>query len=107
MIDVEVMKPLRGSILMLVNVRHIEQRSKVDHVMLWHSLLRLRFDIGESELIAVCQDLADRGCLKYDQVRDKDQHGRETTRISLYRLQLTPKGRDLCEGTITDPAIVF
>ena len=104
-IDVELLKRLRGAILKLVNNRHVAQQSRADHIVLWHMLQDLRFSIGESELIAICQDLADRGWLKYEEVRDKDQHGRLTTRVSLFKLQLTPAGRDLCEGTTSNPAI--
>ncbi len=103
--DVELLKQLRGSILMLVNNRHVAQQSRADHILLWRMLQDLRFSIGESELITICQDLADRGFLKYEESRDKDQHGRPTTRVSLYKLQLTPAGRDLCEGTTSNPAI--
>lgn len=95
-------KRLRAAILELLNTRHTEQQSRVDHVALWHIMLDLRFDVGEHDVITLLQDLSDRGYVKCEQSRD-----RRTNRVSIYRIQLTPAGRDLCEGTTADAAITF
>ena len=101
-LDAQQNKRLRGAILEILNTRHQSQQSRVDHVALWHIMLDLRFDLGENDLLTLLQDLRDRTLLTYEQTRD-----RRTNRVSLFKLQLTPAGRDLCEGTETNPAIQF
>jgi hypothetical protein len=95
-------KRLRGAVLEILNTRHQSQQSRPDHVALWHIMLDLRFDLGENDLLTLLQDLHDRRLIGYEETRD-----RRTNRVSVFRLQLTPAGRDLCEGTTTDPAIQF
>ena len=56
----------------------------------------------KNDLLTLLQDLHDRDLLRYKETRD-----RKTNRVSVFKLQLTPAGRDLCEGTKTDPAINF
>lgn len=93
---------LRGAILEILNTRHGAQLSRLDHVALWHIMLDLRFDLGEDDLLTLLQDLCDRGLIVYEESRD-----RRTNRVSLYKLQLTPDGRDLCEGTTSNRAVQF
>jgi hypothetical protein len=93
---------LRYAILEIVNTRHAAQQTRLDHVALWHIMLDLRFDLGENDLLTLLQDLHDRGFLAYTETRD-----RKTNRVSLFKLQITPEGRDLCEGTTTNPAVRF
>jgi hypothetical protein len=101
-VDAQQNKRLRGAILEILNTRHGAQQSRVDHVALWHIMLDLRFDLGENELLTLLQDLHDRDLIAYGETRD-----RRSNRVSIYKLQLTPDGRDLCEGTTTNPAISF
>jgi hypothetical protein len=95
-------KRLRGAILEILNARHGMQQSRIDHVALWHIMLDLHFDLGENDLLTLLQDLSDRGLLIYEESRD-----RRTNRVNLFRLRLTPAARDLCEGTVFNPAINF
>ena len=101
-LDAQLNKRLRGAILEILNTRHGAQQSRIDHVALWHIMLDLRFDLGENDLLTLLQDLHDRDLLRYEENRD-----RRTNRVSVSKLQLTPAGRDLCEGTKIDPAINF
>jgi hypothetical protein len=100
--DAEQNKRLRGAILEILNSRHRTQQSRLDHVALWHIMLDLRFDLGEDELLTLLQDLCDRDLIAYEETRD-----RRTNRVSIFKLQVTPQGRDLCEGTYTNPAVSF
>ena len=101
-LDAQQNKRLRGAILEILNTRHQAQQSRLDHVALWHVLLDLRFDLGENDLLTLLQDLYDRRLIAYEESRD-----RRTNRVSVFKLQLTPAGRDLCEGTSTNPAVKF
>ena len=102
MADAQQNERLRGAILEILNTRHGAPQSRLDHVALWHIMLDLRFDLGENDLLTLLQDLYDRQLLRYDETRD-----RRTNRVSLFKLQLTPAGRDLCEGTTADLAVHF
>jgi predicted transcriptional regulator len=95
-------KRTRAVIIELLNIRHSEQRSRPDHVLMWHMLLDLGADASENEVLTLLQDLFDRGYVAYREEKD-----RRTSRVSISQIQLTPKGRDLIEGTITDPAFLF
>jgi hypothetical protein len=101
-IDAQQNKRFRGAILEILNTRHAAQQSRLDHVALWHIMRDLRFDLGENDVLWLCQDLRDRGLIAYEEKRD-----RQTNRVSLFKLQLCPAGRDLCEGTHTDSAVHF
>jgi hypothetical protein len=101
-VDAQQNKRLRGAILEILNTRHANQQSRLDHIALWHIMVDLHFDLGLDELLTLLQDLYDRTLIKYDET-----HDRKTNRVDIFRLQLTPAGRDLCEGTTTDPAIHF
>ena len=100
--DVAQTKRTRGAIIELLYTRHERQQSRVDHVALWHIMQDLRFDLGENEVITVLQDLADRNYVRFDQRKN-----RYTNRVEITLIQLTSKGRDLKEETITDPAVQF
>lgn len=101
-LDAQQNKRLRAAILEILNTRHQAQQSRLDHVALWHVMLDLRFDLGENDLLTLLQDLFDRRLIVYEESRD-----RRTNRVSVFKLQLTPAGRDLCEGTTRDPAVNF
>lgn len=94
-------KRLRGMILELLQTNHDEQKSRFDSTMLWSALVRgLGFDASENDVITILQDLNGRSYVKYSEIRN--------ARLGQYRIvqiELCPKGRDLLEGTITDPAV--
>jgi hypothetical protein len=94
-------KRLRRMVLELLQANHDAQQSRFDSSMLWSNLVRgLGFDASENDVITVLQDLHGRGYIKYEEIRNQ--------RLGLYyivRIELCPKGRDLLEGTITDPAV--
>ena len=95
-------KRTRAVIVELLIKRHSDQKSRPDHVLLWHMLNDLGCEVGENEAITLLQDLSDRGYIVYH-----EEKNRFTRRAEISLIQLTPKGRDLYEGTITDPAFSF
>ncbi|MGO8759349.1 MAG: hypothetical protein ACLQG3_14615 [Terracidiphilus sp.] len=101
-LDAQQNKRLRGAILEILNTRHQAQQTRLDHVALWHVMLDLRFDLGENDLLTLLQDLCDRRLIVFEETRD-----RRTNRVNVFKLQLTPAGRDLCEGTTANPAVNF
>jgi hypothetical protein len=92
----------RGGVLEILNARHMAQQSRLDHVMLWRMMRDLGFDVSENEVLWLCQDLRDREYILYDGSRDG-----ATGRVSISKMQITAAGRDLCEGTTSDPAVHF
>ena len=94
-------KRMRRVILELLQTNHDEQGSRYDSSMLWSVLVRsLGFDVSLNNVTTVLQDLHGRMYIRYDEIRDQKQ--------GLYyivKIELTPRGRDLLEGTITDPAV--
>jgi len=101
-IDAAQNKRLRGVIIEVLYGRHTAQLSRADHVMLWRIVNEIGCDVGENELITTLQDLSDRSCVKY-----REERNRLTNRVEISLIQLTPRGRDLAERTINDPAIQF
>lgn len=98
--DTAQVKRIRGVIVEVLYARHQAQRSRVDHVLLWGIMRDLGCDVGENDVLTQLQDMSDRGYVRYDEKRD-----RRSNRMNLSAIQLTSKGRDLCEQTIHDPAV--
>jgi hypothetical protein len=99
-LTVEIRMRLRGEILELVDEGHQEQRSRMNDLILWGVLQRLKYDVSQNDVITVLQDLGDRGYLKFDEDRN-----RRNNEVRISKIQITPKGRDLLEGTIIDAAV--
>jgi hypothetical protein len=95
-------KRLRGAILDLVCARHSAQQTRMDSVALWHAMITLGFDLGENELITLLQDLGERKYLNFEEKKN-----RYTNRTEISRIGITPTGRDLCEKTTDDKAVLF
>lgn len=94
-------KRLRGAILKLLCTNHDEQLSRFDATSLWSALVRgLAFDASRFEVITTLQDLKGRGYVDFRQRKDEDRGT-----IYLAQIELCPKGRDLLEGTVEDPAV--
>jgi hypothetical protein len=72
----------------------------MDDVALWHILIDLGCDVGQNDVLTQLQDLCDRGYVTF-----KETKNRLTNRAEISLIQLTPRGRDLSEETIQDPAI--
>ena len=95
------MKRLRGAVIKLLCTNHDAQHARFDATALWSALVRgLGFDVSKNEVKTVLQDLDGRGYAKFTAKRDLD-----TGEIYIMQIELCPKGRDLVEGTIEDPAV--
>jgi hypothetical protein len=94
------MKRLRGVTLELLYTRHTEQASRYDGVALWSALVRLGIDLGQNDMLTVLQDMQERGYVTFHAEKNK-----LTNRMAISQVQIAPRGRDLIEETITDPAV--
>jgi len=94
-------KRLRGMILELLQTNHDEQKSRFDSSMLWSALVRgLGFDASENDVITMLQDLRGRSYVDYREIKNL-----RAGEYRIVQIELCPKGRDLLEGTIADPAV--
>jgi hypothetical protein len=94
-------KRMRGMILELLQTNHDQQRTRFDSSMLWSALVRgLGFDASENDVITTLQDLRGRGYVAYTEIKNVRKG-----EYRIVQIELCPHGRDLLEGTITDPAV--
>jgi len=91
---------LRGVVLKLVGMQHANQRHRYDDYSLLETLERLHFPAHLNLVRTIVQDLIERQCLTAEQVRD-----RRAGEVAIYKIQITPRGRDILEGTIADAGI--
>lgn len=96
----EFKKRVRGKILVVVYENQERQETRFDHVHLWSFFERMHFDLSENELITLLQDLRERRCVEFEEVKD-----RRTGEVSIFRIQITPRGRDIVDGNEEDKAI--
>jgi hypothetical protein len=101
-ISADAMKRLRGQILELVSENHQAQRTRLELITLWGVLVRLGFDVGRDDVITLLQDLREREYLRFDSTKDK-----WSNRVEISKIEITPAGRDLLEGTIVDKAVLL
>ncbi len=99
-IDAAAKRRLRGVILKLVAKQHAEQRHRFDDYSLVAVLDKLGFDVYLNLVRELVQDLIERNCLAADQNKD-----RRSGEMNITRIQVTPHGRDVNEGTAGDAAI--
>lgn len=102
MIDPVQSKRTRQVIVELIYDRHSKQQSRADDSMMWRMVNDLGCDVSENDLLMALQDLFDRGYLVYREDKDRKTHA-----VKISEIQLTPRGRDLVERTVADPAIPF
>jgi hypothetical protein len=98
--DVQMKRRLRGVILRLISQNHERQQHRLDDITLTGVLERLQYDVYVDLVRTTLQDLGERGLLEFAEDRN-----RRTGENFIRKIQITPRGRDLVEGTISDPAI--
>jgi hypothetical protein len=91
---------LRGMILQLVYENHEKQKHRLDDVTLTGVLERLQFDVYTNLVRELVQDLGERKFLTFDETRDRD-----SGRVAIRKIQISPSGRDIVEKTIKDLAV--
>ena len=74
----------------------------MDDVELWGAMLDLRIEVGQNAVLALLQDLKDRGYLRYVETRD-----RLNGRMRCSKIELCGPGCDLVERTEVDPAVLI
>lgn len=99
-LTVQLWMRLRGAILELVDEGHREQRARMNDLVLWGVLQKLQYDASQNDVLTLLQDLGERGYLEFSQ--DKNWRTHE---VRISKIQITPRGRDVLEGTIIDPAV--
>jgi hypothetical protein len=99
-VDTALKRRLRGLLLRLIYENHERQKHRLDDLTLWGALDRLHFDTGRDEIRTLLQDLQERDCISFTPDRNLD-----TGKVALRQIMLRPRGRDLVEKTVTDPAI--
>ena len=98
--NAQVKRRLRGEILKLVYENHESQRTRLDDVMLAGVLERLGFDVYVNLVQEILQDLGERACVKFD-----EQKNPITGKVSIRKIQILPRGRDVVEKTVADAAV--
>ncbi len=94
-------KELRGNILDLLRTTHDGQHSHLTSSTVWNALVRgLGYDVTKNEVTTMLQDLGGRGYVTFQRHKNEIDGN-----VRLLELEITPKGRDLLEGTIKDPAV--
>lgn len=93
-------KELRGEILKLIYLNQEKQSSRLTDVTLWGVLSDLHYDVGRNLVRSLLQDLADRQCVRYQQEKDAD-----TGKIAIRQIEILPRGRDIVDGIVAEPAI--
>lgn len=96
----QIKRRLRGMILRLVYENHEKQNHRLDDVTLTGVLERLQFDVYVNLVREVLQDLEERKLINFEQQRD-----RYTGKTAIRKIQILPAGRDVIEGTTSDPAV--
>ncbi|MFQ5696272.1 MAG: hypothetical protein ACE5HB_09810 [Terriglobia bacterium] len=96
----EVKRRLRRVILQLVYENQESQRHRLDDITLHSALDRLHHDVSRNGVRTVLQDLRERGFLRFVSEKNVD-----TGKVALRKIEITPGGRDIVEGTKQDPAV--
>ena len=100
MTDAQVKRRLRGVVLDVLCLDHERQGARLDDVTLTAVLERLQYDVHVNLVREIVQDLAERRFVSF--VSEKN---RTTGTASIRKIQITPDGRDIIEGTASDPAV--
>jgi len=99
-ISPEQMRRLRAVILEQVYVNHQKQFSHLNLIELGGSLERIGWEVALRELVTACQDLKERRYLDFEERRS-----RWSGRTELIRISITPRGRNIVEGSEVDPGV--
>ena len=92
---------LRGVVLELLQQNHERQRPRHSDYTLMAAMDRLSYEIYLDLVRELLQDLADRGYVKLDELRNE-----KTGEVSMRRIQITPLGKNLVEGIAKDQAVL-
>ena len=94
------MRRVRGVILKLIRLNQKDRKPRLDDITIWGVLSDLKHKVGINEVRTALNDLHDRKCISYTELRD-DYKGE----ISLRKIRIEPRGVDLIERIEEDPAV--
>jgi hypothetical protein len=96
-------KRLRGAILEVLNDNHRAQKPRLDLSVIWAVLQKLGHnDLFKNDLVTVLQDLKGRSYITFDLKREEWSGD-----IRVSKIEITPSGRDVLEGTIEDRSVLL
>ncbi len=97
-IDARTKKRLRFVILQLIYEQHEKQRHRHSDVTLTGVLVRLGHDVYVDLVRALLQDMKERELIDYDYSKD-----RQNGKLSIFNIEVRPRGRDLVEQEEDNP----
>ena len=98
--DPKAARQLRGLLLTLVYLNHNRQGGRLTSTVLRGTLQREGYQFSRPDILTILQDLKDRQFLRYEQMRDPEEHA------FIFNIEITARGRDLVDGMISDPAVL-
>jgi hypothetical protein len=93
-------RKFRKEILRILSVRHGQQRSRMDDVLLTKTLRDLAWEVDLNDVITILQEMKQRGWVNFRQIRSIYARG-----VQLLELEILPLGQDVFDGIIPDPAM--
>lgn len=93
-------RKFRKEILRILSVRHGQQRSRMDDVLLTKTLRDLAWEVDLNDVITILQEMKQRGWVNFRQIRSLYARG-----VQLLELEILPLGQDIFDGIIQDPAV--
>jgi DNA-binding PadR family transcriptional regulator len=91
----------RGVILQFIDSNHFQQLSRMDDVEMWGMMMDMGYRVGQDYVMTLLQDLSDRGYVSF-----QTEMNRRSGRTHLNQIQITPRGRDVVNRLIQDPAVL-
>jgi hypothetical protein len=91
-------RQLRGVLLRLLYVNHNRQLHRPSSTALWSVVQRKGYEFVREDIITILQDLKQRGYVVYEQMRDAGS-------VRLLSIEITHRGRDVCDKYKSDPAV--
>ena len=92
-------RQLRGLLLRMIYLNHNRQESRLNSTLLISVLSREGYRFADENVLTCLQDLRDRGYVDFKQVK------RPGRGVWIFEIELKARGRDLCDGLVSDPAV--
>lgn len=94
------MRRVRGVVLKLIRLNQKDRKPRLDDITIWGVMSDLKHKVSINELRTALNDLHDRKCISYAELRND-----YTGDVSYRKIQIQPRGVDLVEGVEQDPAV--
>jgi hypothetical protein len=93
-------RKFRGEILRILSVRHGQQRSRLDDVLLTKTLRDLAWEVDINDVVTILQEMEQRGWVAFRQI--KSIYARK---MQLLQIEILPAGQDIFDGILSNPAV--